>query len=140
MPTAPTGPAGPAGATSDESAARTKLCVTNKASRRSVRRGRLVGWTIVVTNCGQHAARAVSVSDYVRTGASLTGRGGGRLLGRRLNWKPGTLAPGAHRTYGIVTRLAPNARLGPYINWARADARNTPPARGRASTRVSSTR
>jgi uncharacterized repeat protein (TIGR01451 family) len=114
------------------------LCVTNKPSRREVRRGRVVRWTIVVRNCGQRAASGVWVTDRPRRGATFEARGGGSLIGGQLRWTTGTLAPGEHKTYKITTRFRHNARTGKYINRATADGDNTRRTTGQGSTTVRS--
>ena len=89
-------------------------------------------------NCGSRAASGVSVTDYLRKGASFKTRGGRNLVRRLLGWKPGTLAPGARRTYKFTTWVSPNARPGRYINRATADGDNTRPTTGQGSTTVKS--
>ena len=112
--------------------------MTNRASRRKVRQGGSVGWTIVVKNCGERAASGVSVTNRLEAGASFGTRGGGTLIRGRLGWKTGTLAPGVSKTYSITTRFSPNSRPGRYINRARADAHNSRPATGQGWTTVTS--
>jgi uncharacterized repeat protein (TIGR01451 family) len=129
----PMGPAGPAGV-----ADTTTLCLTKRASRRMVRQGGLVRWTIVVSNCGNVVASRVSVVDRLSKGATFTTRGGGRLVRGQLVWKAGTLAPGARRVYRVTTRFGPNARPGRYVTRATADAGNSPPTTRRGSTTVRS--
>jgi uncharacterized repeat protein (TIGR01451 family) len=130
------GPTGPAGLTG--AADTTTLCVTKSASRRSVRQGGLVRWTIVVKNCGDRAASGVSVTDRLRKGARFKTRAGGSLtLGKRV-WQAGTLAAGATRTYRVTTRISRNARTGSYVNRVRADGNNTPPTTAQGSTKVRS--
>jgi uncharacterized repeat protein (TIGR01451 family) len=128
------GPAGPAAA--GFAPVTTTLCVTNKASRRAVRRGGVVGWTIVVKNCGVRSASGVSVTDRLRKGASFKARGGGSLVAGQLRWNAGTLPAGASKTYKITTRMSTSARLGSYLNRATAEGANTRPASGRGSTAV----
>jgi uncharacterized repeat protein (TIGR01451 family) len=130
-PTGPTGPAGPTGA-----ADTTTLCVTKSASRRSVRQGGLVRWTIVVKNCGDRAASGVSVTDRLRKGARFKTRAGGSLTPGKRVWQVGTLAAGATRTYRVTTRIWRNARTGRYVNRVRADGNNTPPTTAQGSTKV----
>jgi hypothetical protein len=98
----------------------------------------VVRWTIVVKNCGAHAALGVSVTDRLRKGARLKRRGGGRLVRGQLRWRTGTLATGASKTYTIATRFNRKAHAGRYINRAIADGTNTRPATGRGSTVVKS--
>jgi uncharacterized repeat protein (TIGR01451 family) len=123
---------GPAGSRAET----TRLCVTNRAHRGTVRRGGVVRWTIVVNNCGERAASGVSVRDRVRKGASLRTRGGGALVRGQLRWRIGTLAPGASKTYKITTRFDKNARIGRYVNRATAEGDNTQPTTGQGSTTV----
>lgn len=123
-------------ATSTGATAMSDNLVTKKASRRKVRRGRSISWTIVVRNCGEHAASEVSVTDRLRRGATFKTGAGGRLADGRLSWKLPSLAPGARRTYRIKTRFNRNARLGRYINSATADAHNAQFATGHGSTRL----
>ena len=118
----PDGPAGPAGPVPAAAEIAT-LCVTNTPSRRTVRQGGSVRWTMVVENCGQLAA----------SGISVTGRPG---RGATFGWRTGTLAPGARRTYTITTRLSRTARPGRYVNRVTADGDNTLPTTGRGSTTV----
>jgi uncharacterized repeat protein (TIGR01451 family) len=132
-----TAPADPIGVEISVPVAKTTtLCVTNTPSDRNVRRGGLVTWTIVVRNCGEHAASAVSVSDRLRKGASLKTRGGGTLVRGRLEWTIRTLAVGARRTYRVVTRIARHVRMGTFTNHVTVDAKNTESAIGRGSTTV----
>jgi hypothetical protein len=98
----------------------------------------VVRWTIVVKNCGAHAALRVSVTDRLRKGARFKRRGGGRLIRGQLSWRTGTLATGASKTYRIATRFNRKTRYGRYINRAIADGTNTRPATGRGSTVVKS--
>jgi uncharacterized repeat protein (TIGR01451 family) len=128
------GPTGPADVA--PSADVTTLCVTNRASRRKVRQGGLIRWTIVVENCGQLDASGVSVTAPPGRGATFGTRGGGSLVRGQMRWKAGTLSPGARRSYTITTRLSPNARRGRYVNRATADGDNTPPTTGHGSTTV----
>ncbi len=129
------GPPGPAGAVaSAPTGATTKLCVSTTAGRRKVRRGGLVGWTIVVTNCGQAVAAGVQVTDRLRRGASFASLGGGTLADGQLGWRTDSLAPGARATYRITTRL--NRRGGTYVNRVVADGANTAPSVGQGSTSV----
>ena len=134
--TGPTGPAGPAGVAL--LADTTTLCVAKRANRRKVRRGGLVRWTIVVRNCGEHAASGVRVSDRLRKGARFSTRGGGSLVLGQLQWKPGTLAPGARKTYSFTTRISTKARLGRFINRATADGDNTHSTTGQGSITIKS--
>jgi uncharacterized repeat protein (TIGR01451 family) len=135
----PIGATGPSGATGLAAVSgTTRLCVTNNASRRTVRRGGSVRWTIVVRNCGDRAASGVAVTARVRKGATFTSGGGAKLAGGRLGWTTGTLAPGARETYRFTTRIRTNARPGKYVNVASAVGRNTPSTTGTGSTTVKS--
>ncbi len=126
-----TGPVGPAGVA--PLADTTTLCVTKKANRRNVHHGESVRWTIVVRNCGERVASGVSVVDRLHRGATFQTRGA-RAAGRRLRWETGTLAPGARKTYRIITRFNARASFGRYVNSATADADNTHPATAHGST------
>jgi uncharacterized repeat protein (TIGR01451 family) len=130
-PTGADGPVGPAGVAPP--ADTTTLCVTKKASRRNVHQGESVRWTIVVTNCGERVASGVSVVDRLHTGATFQTRGA-RAAGRRLRWETATLAPGARKTYRIITRFNARAPFGRYVNSATADADNAQPTTGHGST------
>jgi uncharacterized repeat protein (TIGR01451 family) len=118
-------------------AATTTLGVTTKPNRRRVRPTELVGWTIVVTNCGTVAASGVSVRDHLHPGATFANRGGGRMVRGRLVWAAGALAPGARKVYRVTARFAATARAGSYSNQVTAVGHNTAPATGRGSTTVS---
>jgi uncharacterized repeat protein (TIGR01451 family) len=143
-PTGPTGaagadgPTGPTGAdgTPTPAADATTMCVTKRAGRRNVHQGALLIWTIVVRNCGEHAAHGVTVADRLRKGATVRTRGGARLVDGRLEWKPGTLSPGARRTYKVTTRFARNAHPGRYVNRATVGGDNAGLATARSSTTV----
>jgi uncharacterized repeat protein (TIGR01451 family) len=130
------GPPGADGAPTPVPDAPTRLCVRTRAGRHNVHRGALLIWTIVVRNCGEHAAHGVTVTDRLRKGATVRTRGGAKLVDGRLEWKPGTLAPGARRIYRITTRFARNARAGKYVNRATADGHNTDLTTARGSTTV----
>jgi uncharacterized repeat protein (TIGR01451 family) len=118
-PTGLTGSEGPAGSAAEM----TSLCVTKKASRRKVRRGGLVRWTIVVSNCGVHSATGVRLTDRLHH-ATLLPNGGGTRVGGRLEWQAGTLAAGASAAYRITTRLTRRAPLGRYVNRATVGGDN----------------
>jgi uncharacterized repeat protein (TIGR01451 family) len=136
-PTGPTGADGPAGPVGVAvGTGTTTLCVTDRASRSTVRQGGLVAWTIVVRNCGDRAASGVSTTDRLRTGATFKALGGGSLVAGQVRWTLGTLAPGAIVTYRIVSRFSRDARPGTYVNSATADGDNTRPAVGRGSTAI----
>ncbi len=96
----------------------------------------MVRWTIVVRNCGRRAATGVSVTDRLRTGATVRTRGSGTLVGERLRWKTGTLAPGARKIYRFTTRISAKTSTGRYVNRATADGDNAPPASGQGSITV----
>jgi uncharacterized repeat protein (TIGR01451 family) len=133
-PLGPTGLMGPTGPA--PTATTTALCVSNAATRPQVRRGQLVGWTIVVKNCGDSAASNVVVTDRLPAGATVSTRGGGTLVGRELSWKLASLAPGAGRTFRITSRVSRTARTAPHVNLATAEGANTGLATGHASTAV----
>jgi uncharacterized repeat protein (TIGR01451 family) len=128
------GPVGPAGV--GRAAETTTLCVTDSASRGTVRQGGLVRWTIAVTNCGAHAAFGVSVTQRVPEGATIRAHDGGGLIDGRLTWRTGKLDPGERKVYKVATRLSANMRPGRYVGGARADAENTRPAKGHGSIAI----
>jgi hypothetical protein len=132
------GAAGPGASVLVPVATTTSLCVSTKAGRGSVRRGGSVAWTIVVRNCGARAAVGVAVAARPPTGAILTAWDGGRIVGGQVRWTPGTLAPGAVRTYGVRTRVRADAKAGRYTNRVTAGARNAPPVIGQGATNVTS--
>jgi uncharacterized repeat protein (TIGR01451 family) len=139
-PVGPSGLIGPAGLTGPIAhaavAGATTLCATNTASRRRVRQGGLVGWTIVVKNCGDNDASDIVVTDHLGSGATLATLGGGSLAGRELSWRIGTLAPAATATLRMTTRHARNGRVARHVNRATAEGANTGLATGHASTAV----
>jgi uncharacterized repeat protein (TIGR01451 family) len=128
------GPVGPAGV--GRAAETTTLCVTDSASRGTVRQGGLVRWTIAVTNCGAHAALGVSVTQRVPEGATIRAHDGGGLIDGRLTWRTGKLDPGERKVYKVATRLSANMRPGRYVGGATADAENTRPAKGHGSIAI----
>jgi len=81
--------------------------------------GRPAAFEITVQNTGDAPARDTILTDPIPAGAEFIAAPGGQLMGDRVVWNLGTLAPGATTTVRVT--LNPTA-LGPLRNTATAEA------------------
>jgi uncharacterized repeat protein (TIGR01451 family) len=130
----PSTPVGPSG-TPVRPAARASLAITKRGPGRATA-GQLVPYTITVRNTGRAAARGVVITDTMPAGMTLARRSAGvRMVGGRLTWRAGTLAPRASRTVRVQLRLDSQAQ-GSRCNVAQATAQNARRVSDTVCTRV----
>lgn len=114
-----------------------KLAIAKTGPARAAAGG-TVTYRIVVRNTGKAPARNVVVADVTPSGLTLV-TPPGRISGRTVSWKVGTLAPGASRT--IVVRMRSARTIsGTRTNVATATATGVAKVTARARTQFTKTR
>ena len=107
-----------------------------KAAPARVTRGRVIRYSLTVTNTGTVTARGVVVRDRLPAGTFVAGvPARARLSAGAVVWDLGTLAPGAR----VTVHLRLGTRLvapGDLVNTVTASARNARTVRARATTRI----
>lgn len=114
----------------------TKLCITKKSNRKTVRQGGSVKWTVKLTNCGTSVAYDVAINDPLIADSTLVSRGKGSLVRGSLIWSVGTLQVGQSRTITFSTRFDRDASRGTHKNTARGEASNATTVNASATTKV----
>lgn len=136
VPAQPVTPVGVAPALAGRPApVRAALRVSKTAPAR-ITAGRLIGYTLTVTNVSRRVARSVVLRDRIPAGTllgSLPARA--RLDRGSVVWRLGTLKPGARVTVKLWLRTAPTASRT-VRNVAVASASNAATVRARARTLV----
>lgn len=129
----------PAASPAPPAAPQTKLCVTKKANRKTVRQNGTVVWTIRVRNCGKVTATGTVLTDPLLVDTTLGKHKGASLARGEVVWRLGTLAVGKSKTVSFTVRFDRDARVGKHINRVVASASNAPVARAAASVKVTRT-
>ena len=118
----------------------TKLCLTKKADRKSVRQGGQVRWTLKVRNCGTAPARQATVNDPLLASTTLGKHTGATLVRGELIWRAGDLKVGETRTFTFTVRFDRDARRGTHTNRATASAANAATVKAQASVKITATK
>jgi len=96
--------------------------------------GRPIEYTVVVTNTGNGEARNTIVEDAVPAGTRwVSASDGGNLVGNKIVWNLGTLAPNASRRMSVKLT---GSQIGKVTNTATAKAYCANPVSASASTDV----
>lgn len=112
-----------------------RLSITKKASKKTVRVGKNVKFTIKVKNTSRVNAVNVRVCDMIPARMSVIRKDGGKLRSGNLCWDIPVLRAGKSRTFKPVFRIS-NGRASSVTNPVRAKGTNTRTARAKAKVRV----
>ena len=106
----------------------TTFSLTKKASRKVVKAGSTVKYTIRAKNTGKHAAANVRVCESPAPGQTFVKFKGGKLSRGRACWTVDYWKPGQTRTFVVVSRVNRDRTI-PVVSQATLSAKNvkTPP-------------
>jgi uncharacterized repeat protein (TIGR01451 family)/fimbrial isopeptide formation D2 family protein len=112
-----------------------KLSLTKVASKKSVKVGQTVKYTIKLKNISKTTAVNVEVCDLIPARLSVVKTAGGKLKSGNLCWTVQSLAPGKSKAYKPTFRVA-NGSAGSVTNPVRATAGNAKTVRAKARVAV----
>jgi len=116
--------------------ARTRVRVTKRADRRSVRAAGAVDYRIVVRNTGDAGARDLRVCDRLGTGLALVAAKGARMRDGQACWTISRLARGRSRTFRVTARAASVSSVRRATNRVRVTGANVAARVARARVQI----
>lgn len=113
---------------------RAKLRLVKTGDRTKAGRGQKIRWTLNLSNVGQTAARKVELCDLIPSGLILVSAPGAHMSRGEVCWSLKSLAKGATKKVGLVTRVDGSITSTRMItNRARASASNANTVRAKAN-------